>query len=160
MKKLNQFLRLTVLVFLFTLPFLLIGCTETQREMMFSDIDIPESATVMIQDVPVGAEFDLTISTDFITHNDNFGKTVVIHHDEMEYTVTQEFSKTFMFSDVPRISIKLNCTVFESEDEINTDSIRLIVQFKGDGDFTRGDVNKVFPVKLGTSIHMRRSFSH
>ncbi|MDE0086154.1 MAG: hypothetical protein OXU23_10610, partial [Candidatus Poribacteria bacterium] len=67
MKKLNQSLKLTVFVSLFTLPFL-IGCAETEREIMFPNLDLPESVTVMIKDVPEGAAFNLNISTNYSKH--------------------------------------------------------------------------------------------
>ena len=69
MRKLNQFLKLTVLVSLFTLR-LIIGCAETEREMMFPNTDLPESTTVTIE-VPTEAVFNLIISTDYRKEKDN-----------------------------------------------------------------------------------------
>ena len=83
MKKLNQSLKLTVFVFLFTLPFL-IGCAETDRVMRFPNLELPESATVSL-DVPTGTEFKMLISTDYRKEKSNFGSTVITH-EKKKYT--------------------------------------------------------------------------
>ncbi|RKU08712.1 hypothetical protein C6501_16360 [Candidatus Poribacteria bacterium] len=159
MKKLNQFLKLTLLVFLFTLPFL-IGCAETEREMMFPDTDLPESATVTVE-VPAEAAFKLIISTDYRKEKDNFGNTVIIHNSEKEYSVTQDFSETISFdSEEPRISVKLTCTKIDSMSENSANSVHLIVQFNGDGNFNRGNHNHLLqPIQLGSFISVQSVFS-
>lgn len=159
MKKLNQFLKLTVFASLFILPFLT-GCAETEREMMFLATDIPESATVTVE-VPAEAAFKLFISTDYRKEKDNFGNTVIIHNSEKEYSVTQDFSETISFdSEEPRISVKLTCTKIDSMSENSSNSVRLIVQFNSDGNFDRGNHNHLLqPIKLGSFINVQSAFS-
>ncbi len=158
MRKLNQFLKLTVLVSLFTLPFL-ISCAETEREMMFPATDLPESATVTIE-TPTEAAFKLIISTDYRKEWDNFGNKVIIHNSEKEYTVTQDFSETISFdSEEPRISVKLTCTKIGSIDENSGNSVHLKVQFNGDGNFDRGNHNHKQPIELGSFISVQSTFS-
>ncbi len=159
MKKLNQFLKLTVFASLFTLPFLT-GCAETEREMMFLDTDLPESAIVTVE-VPAEAEFKLLISTDYSKEQDNFGSTVIIHNKEKEYSVTQDFSETISFdSEEPRISVKLTCTKIDSMSENSSNSVRLIVQFNGDGNFDRGNHNQLLqPIELGSFVSVQSTFS-
>lgn len=161
MKKMNPFFKITFFVSLFTLPFL-IGCAETDREMMFPDTDIPESVTVMIKDVPEGAEFELNISMDYSEHKDNFGSPVIVYnHNYMEkYFVTQDFSETMLFdSEEPRISVKLTCTMVDPINENSASSVHLIVQFNGDGNFDRGNHNLMQPIKLGSFISVQSAFS-
>ncbi len=62
MNKVNPFSRITFFASLFTLPFMM-GCADTEREMIFPNKDLPESATVSL-DVPKGAAFKLLISTE------------------------------------------------------------------------------------------------
>ncbi|MDE0317077.1 MAG: hypothetical protein OXM61_19530 [Candidatus Poribacteria bacterium] len=159
MKKLNQSLKLAVFVSLFTLPFL-ISCSERDREMRFPHTDIPESVTVMIKHVPEGASFDLDISTDYSQHKDNLGAIVIVHNYSEEYTVTQNFNKTFPLEvEEPTIDLGLICTHVGSTSEDSSDSIRLIIRFNGDGNFYRGNHNEVLPVKVGTTINVRSRFS-
>lgn len=158
MKKLNPSLKLTVFVFLFTLPFL-IGCAETDRVMRFPNLELPESATVSL-DVPTGAEFKLLISYDYRKEKDNFGSTVIIHNKEKEYSVTQDFRETIFFdSEEPRLSVKLKCTEPGFGSEKDSDSLRLIVHFNGEGHFSQGNHDKVYPFKLDTLIGIQTSFS-
>ncbi len=158
MKKLNQSLKLTVFVFLFTLPFL-IGCAETDRVMRFPNLELPESATVSL-DVPTGTEFKMLISTDYRKEKSNFGSTVITHEKEKVYSVTQDFRETIHFdSEEPRLSINLKCTESGFGSEEHPDSLRLIVQFNGDGYSSRGDHNKVYPFRLDTLIGIQTSFS-
>ena len=158
MKKSYQFLKLTVFVSLFTLPFLT-GCAETEREMMFPNTDLPESATVTVK-VPAEAAFKLIISTDYREERDNFGNKVIIHNNEKEYTVTQDFSETVSFdSEEPRISVKLRCTKIDSIDENSANSVHLFVQFNGDGNFSRGNHNHRQPIDLGSFISLQSAFS-
>ena len=63
MNKMNQFFILIAFASLLTLPFLT-GCAETEREMMFPNTDLPESATVIVE-ATAEAEFKLIISTDY-----------------------------------------------------------------------------------------------
>ena len=160
MKKLNQFLPLTILAFLFILPFLT-GCAETEREMMFPDRELPESVTISIEDVSEGATLNLAISTDYKERRDNFGNKVIIHNNEEKYTVTENFSKTLplIVPDERSLSVKLKCTAFESENDEGTDSLRLIIQFHGNGNFDNGNYNQVHPIELGTSINLQSAFS-
>ena len=158
MRKLNQFLKLTVLVSLFTLPFL-ISCAETERELNFPNTDLPESATVTIE-VPTEVTFKLIISTDYREERDNFGNKAIIHNTEKEYSVTQDFSETISFdSEEPRISVKLTCTEIGSIDENTANSVHLIVQFNGDGYFDRGNHNHKQPIELGSFISLQSTFS-
>ena len=158
MRKLNQFLKLTVLVTLFTLPFLT-GCAETEREMMFPATDPPESVTVTIE-VPTEAAFKLIISTDYRDEKDNFGNKVVMHNSEKEYSVTQDFKETISFdSEEPRISVELTCTKIGSTNENSANSVHLKVQFNGDGNFDRGNHNHKQPIALGSFISLQSTFS-
>ena len=158
MKNLNQFLSFTVIAFLFTSLFL-IGCAETEREMMFPDTDLPESATVSL-DVPTGAAFKLLISTDYRKERDNFGNSVIIHNNEKEYSVTQDFSETILFaSEEPRISVKLTCTKIGSINKNSSNSVHLIIQLNGDGNFDRGNHDQMQPVELGTFMSLQSAFS-
>ncbi|MDE0483190.1 MAG: hypothetical protein OXI67_11465 [Candidatus Poribacteria bacterium] len=159
MKKLNQSLKLTVFVFLFTLPFFT-GCAETEREMMFPDTDLPESATVTVE-VPAEAVFNLIISTDYREERDNFGNKVIIHNNEKKYSVTQDFSETFSLdSEEPHISVKLTCTKIDSMSNNSSNSVRLIVQFNGDENFDRGNHNQLLqPIELGSFINVQSAFS-
>ena len=158
MKKLNRFLSLTVFASLLTISFL-IGCAETEREMIFPDTDLPESATVSL-DVPTGTTLKLLISTDYREEKDNLGNTVILHNSEKEYTVTQDFNKTILFdSEEPRISVKLTCTKIGSVPENSSNSVHLIIQFNGDGNFDRGNYNQVHPIEMGTFISLQSAFS-
>lgn len=154
----DQFFKLTVLFTLFTLCFLT-GCTDAEREIMFSNTDLPESATVTIE-VPTEAAFKLIISTDYRKEWDNFGNKVIIHNSEKEYTVTQDFNETISFdSEEPRISVKLTCTKMGSIDENSATSVHLIVEFNGDGNFDRGNHNHKIPIELGSFINVQSAFS-
>ena len=158
MKKLNRFLRLTVFASLLIFPFL-IGCAETEREMIFPATDIPESATVSL-DVPTDAAFKLLISTDYRKERDNFGNQVIVHNNEKEYSVTQDFSETILFAtEEPRISVKLTCTKFEPINENSSNSVHLIIQFNGDGNFDRGNHDQMHPIELGTFMSLQSAFS-
>ncbi len=158
MKKLNQFLSLIVLFFLIKLP-LLTGCAETERTMRFPNTDIPESVTVTLK-APTDAAFKLVISAESREERDNFGNTVTILKSEKEYSVSDGFSRTFWFdSEEPRFSVELECTEFGNSNEKNTDSLRLIVQFNGEGNFGRGNHNQVYQFKLGTFVSVQSSFS-
>lgn len=159
MKKLNQSLKLTVFVSLFTLPFL-IGCAETDREMMFPNLDLPESVTVMIEDVPEGAAFDLNISTNYSKHKSNFGGTVLVYNYSEEYTVTKDFNKTLpLEAEEPTIALDLICTHVSPMSEDSSNSIRLIVRFNGEGNFDRGNHNEVHPFEVDTTISVVSTFS-
>lgn len=156
MKKLNYILSFTVFLLI---PLLFTGCSEGERVMMFPDADLPESVTVTI-DAPAGAAFKLVISTDYREERDNFGKKVVIHNNEKEYSVTQDFSETFSLnSEDPHISVKLTCTKIDSMNDNSSKSVRLIVQFNGDGNFDRGNHNQVLPIQLGAFINVQSAFS-
>lgn len=159
MKKLNQSLKLTVFVFLFTLPFL-IGCAETEREIMFPNLDLPESVTVMIKDVPEGAAFNLNISTNYSKHKSNFGDTVFICNYNEEYVVTQNFNKTFpLEAEEPTIALDLICTHVGPMSEDSSNSIRLIVRFNGEGNFDKGNHNEVHPFEVDTTVSVVSIFS-
>lgn len=159
MKKLNQFLSFTVIVFLFTSSFL-IGCSERDREMRFPHTDIPESVTVMVKDVPEGSRFDLTISSDYSKHKDNLGSTVIIYNISEKYTVTQNFNKTFpLEAEEPTIDLNLICTYVGPTSEDSSNSFHLIIRFNGDGNFYRGNHNDVLPLEVGTTINVRSRFS-
>ncbi|MCE2399527.1 hypothetical protein J4G08_01425 [Candidatus Poribacteria bacterium] len=158
MKKLNPFLSFIVIVFLLTFPFL-IGCSEGDREMMFPNTDIPESVTVTVE-APAEAAFNLIISTDYREEKDNFGNKVIIHNNEKNYSVTQDFRETIFFdSEEPRISVKLTCTKIDSINENSSNSVHLIVQFNGDGNFDRGNHNHRQPIELGSFISVQSTFS-
>lgn len=159
MKRLNQFLSFTIFVFLLISP-LFTGCAETESGMIFSDTDIPESATVTVE-APAEAEFKLLISTDYREEKDNFGNTVIIHNNEKKYSVTQDFSETFSLdSEDPHLSVKLTCTKIDSMSENSSNSVRLIVQFNGDGNFDRGNHNQLLqPIEEGSFINVQSAFS-
>ena len=159
MKKLNQSLKLTVFVSLFILPFL-IGCAETDRVMRFPNLELPESVTVMIKDVPEGAAFNLNISTNYSKHRGNFGNTVYIYNYNKEYTVTQNFNKTFpLATEEPTIALDLICTHVGPISEDIANSIRLIVRFNGEGNFDKGNHNEVHPFEVDTTISVVSIFS-
>lgn len=159
MKKLNLFLRLAVFASLLTFPFL-IGCAESEREIIFPDLELPESVTIVIEDVPKGTTLNLAVSTDYNIHRDNLGYTVIIHNKEEKYSVTEDFSKTIIFdSEEPSISVKLTCTKIDSINENSSNSVHLIVQFNGDGNFDRQNFNHKTPFELGTYISLQSLFS-
>lgn len=154
----KQFLILIAFASLLTLSFLT-GCAETEREMMFPNTDLPESATVTVE-ATAEAEFKLIISTDYRKEKNNFGGNVIIHNTEKEYTVTQDFSDTIYFdAEEPRISVKLTCTNIDSINENSANSVRLIVQFNGDGNFHSGNHNHNQPIELGSFINVQSAFS-
>ena len=159
MKKLNQFFGLIVIVFLLTSPFLM-GCGEGKREIMFPNLDLPESVTVKIEDVPEGTAFNLNISTDSSEHKSNFGDTVFIYNYNEKYTVTQNFNKTFpLETEEPTIVLDLICTHVGPIKENSSNSIRLIVRFNGEGDFELGNHDTVHPLEVGTTITAQSTFS-
>ena len=159
MRKSNQFLSFTMITFLLTLSFL-IGCSEGDREMMFPDTDIPESVTIMVEDVPEGSVINLDISTDYRKYKDNLGSTVIDYSYNEKYTVTKNFNKTFPFDDEePSIVIGLFCTHTDPSSEDNLDAIRLIVRFNGDGNFEGVNHNKIHPIEVGTNIYLISTFS-
>ena len=150
--KLNQFFSFTVLVFLFTLSFL-IGCGE-DRKMHSPDLDLPDSVTVTIE-VPAGAAFDLAVSGDFREEYNFRGERSIVHNKEQKYSFTENFSQTFSLVDSSEVfplvdpeeryfSVKLKCTALESESDEDTASLRLIVKFNGDGNFDKGNRDKTF----------------
>ncbi len=158
MNKMNQFFILIAFASLLTLPFLT-GCAETEREMMFPNTDLPESATVIVE-ATAEAEFKLIISTDYRKEKNNFGGNVIIHNSEKEYAVTQDFSETIYFdSEEPRISVKLTCTNIDSIDDNSGNSVHLIVRFNGDGNFRRGNHNHNQPIELGSFINVKSAFN-
>ena len=155
----NRFLSISVIASLLTLSFL-IGCSEGDREMMFPDIDIPESVTVNIQDVPEGAVFNLDISTDYSKYKDNLGSIVIVHDYKEKYTITKNFNLTFPLEDEePSMAIGLFCTHTGTNSEDNLDTIRLIVQFNGDGNFNGVNHNQNHPFEVGTNIYLISTFS-
>ena len=160
MKKLNQFLSFTIFVFLLT-SLLFAGCGEGDREIMFPDLDLPESVTVIVEDVPEGAAFNLNISTDYSEHKNNFGNTVYIYNYNEEYTVTQNFNKTFPLETEERtIVLGLICTHVSPIKENGSNSIRLIVRFNGEGNyFDKGNHDAVHPFEVGTTINAQSTFS-
>ena len=159
MRKSNQFLSFTVIAILVTSSFF-IGCSERDREMRFPHTDIPESVTVMIKHVPAGASFNLDISTDYSQYKDNLGAIVIVHNYSEEYTVTQNFNKTFpLEAEEPTIDLGLICTHVGPVSEDSSNSVRLIVRFNGDGNFYRGNHNEVLSVAVGTTINVRSTFS-
>ena len=150
--KLNQFFSWTALVFLFALPFL-IGCGE-DRKMHSPNLDLPDSVTVTVE-VPAGAAFDLAVSGDFREEYNFRGERSIVHNTEQEYSFTEDFSQTFSLVDSSEVfplvdpeeryfSVKLKCTALESESDEDTDSLRLIVKFNGDGNFDKGNRDKTF----------------
>ena len=157
--KLNQFFSFTVLAFLFTAIFL-IGCGEWDREIMFPDLDLPESVTVTIENVPEGAAFDLGISTDYSEHKNNFGNTVYIYNYNEESIVAQDFNKTFPLETEERtIVVILTCTHVGPISENTFNSVRLRVRFNGEGDFEKGNHDAVHPFEVGTTITAQSTFS-
>ncbi len=150
--KLNKLFRLILLVILFTASFL-IGCGE-DREMHCPDIDLPDSATVTVE-VPAGAAFDLAVSGDFREEVDFSGLKSIVHNKEQNYSFTENFSQTFSLVDSSEVfplvdpderyfSVKLKCTALESKNDEETDSLRLIIKFNGDGNFERGNLNEMY----------------
>ena len=89
-EKTESILRLAVFASLLTFPFL-IGCAESEREIIFPDLELPESVTIVIEDVPKGTTLNLAVSTDYNIHRDNLGYTVIIHNKEEKYSVTRRF---------------------------------------------------------------------
>ena len=159
MKKLNQFLSFTVIALLLPSSFL-IGCGEGDREIMFPNLDLPESVTVIVEDVPEGAAFNLNISTDYSEHKNNFGNTVYIYNYNEEYTVTQNFNKTFPLETEERtIVLGLICTHVGPIKENGSNPIRLIVRFNGEGNFDNGNHDAVHPFEVGTTINAQSTFS-
>lgn len=159
MKNLNQWLSIVVIVFLFS-SFFLIGCSEWNREMMFPDLDLPDSVTVMIQDIPEGAAFKLSISTDYTKYTSTFGNSRTIHHYNEKYGVTENFNKTFeLETEEPTLALDLICTHLGTTSEDESNSIRLIVRFNGDGNFDKGNHNDLHPIEVGTTIHLLSAFS-
>lgn len=150
--KLNQFFSFTVLVFLFSLLFL-IGCGEDERHMAFPNLDLPDSVTVTVE-APAGAAFDLAVSSDYREERDDVGNKWIVHNTEQKYSFTENFSQTFPLVDsgtFPLVdpderyfSVKLKCTALESESEEDTDSIHLIIKFNGEGNFDEGNRDKTF----------------
>ena len=158
MKKLNIVFSFTAFAFLLISSFLT-GCAEGERELMSPDRDLPESVTIIVE-APAEAAFKLVISTDYREEKDNFGNKVVIHNNEKEYAVTQDFSETFSLdSEEPHISVKLTCTNIDSMNDNSSNSVRLIVQFNGEGNFDRGNHNQVLPIELGAFINVQSAFS-
>ena len=159
MRKSNQLLSISVITFLISL-FFLIGCSEGDRELMLSDTYIPESVTIMVEDVPEGSVINLDISTDYRKYTDNLGGTVIDYNYNEKYTVTKNFNKTFPFDDEePSIAIGLFCTHAVPVSEDDLDTIRLIVRFNGDGNFEGVNHNKIHPIEVGTNIYLISSFS-
>lgn len=159
MKNWNWFINLTVIASLIILTFLM-GCAETEREMRFPDRELPESVTIVIEDVPNGTTLNLAISTDYNELMDNYGNNVIIHNREEKNVVTEDYSKTIIFdSEEPNISVKLTCTEIESKNENSSNSVRLIVQFNGEGNFDKGNHDQRPPIALGTSMSLQSAFS-
>ena len=168
--KLNQFFRFTLLTFLFAFPFL-IGCGEDERRMHFPDIDLPDSVTVTVE-APAGAAFDLAVSSDYREEKDDLGNKLIVHNTEQKYSFTEKFSQTFPLVDsgtFPLVdpderyfSVKLKCTALESESEEDTDSLRLIIKFNGEGNFDEGNRDKTFStqhISVGRLINVQTIFS-
>ena len=158
--KLNKFFRFTLLVFLFTLSFL-IGCGE-DREMHSPDLDLPDSVTVTIE-VPAGAAFDLAVSGDFREEYNFRGERSIVHNKEQKYSFTENFSQTFSLVDSSEVfplvdpeeryfSVKLKCTALESESDEDTGSLRLIIKFNGDGNFDKGNRDKTFFLETANTL--------
>ena len=158
--KLNKFFRFTLLVFLFTLPFL-IGCGE-DRKMHSPDLDLPDSVTVTIE-VPAGAAFDLAVSGDFREEYNFRGERSIVHNKEQKYSFTENFNQTFPLVDSSEVfplvdpderyfSVKLKCTALESESDEDTDSFRLIIKFNGDGNFDEGNRDKTFFLETANTL--------
>ncbi len=150
--KLNPFFSWTALVFLFALPFL-IGCGEEDRKMHFPDIDLPDSVTVTVE-VPAGAAFDLAVSSDYREERDDLGNKFIVHNTEQKFSFTEDFSQTFPLVDseaFPLVdpderyfSVKLKCTVLESESDEDTKSLHLIIKFNGEGNFDDGNRDRIY----------------
>ena len=150
--KLNQFFNFSVIVFLFSLLFL-IGCGEDERYMAFPTIDLPDSVTVTVE-APAVAAFDLAVSSDYREVEDELGNKWIVHNTEQKYSFTENFSQTFPLVDsgtFPLVdpderyfSVQLKCTALESESEEDTDSIHLIIKFNGEGNFDEGNRDKTF----------------
>lgn len=159
MRKSNQFLSFIIINFLISLP-LLSGCSEGDRDLMLSDTVIPESVTIMVEDVPDGSVINLDISTDYRKYKDNLGSTVIDYNYNEKYSVTKNFNKTISFDDEePTIAIALLCTHVGTVSENGLDTIRLIVQFNGDGNFEEVNHNKIHPIEVGTNIYLISSFN-
>ena len=166
---LNKLFRLILLVILFTTSFL-IGCGE-DREMHCPDIDLPDSVTVTVE-VPVGAAFDLAVSGDFREETDFRGVKSIVHNKEQNYSFTENFSQTFSLVDSSEIfplvdpderyfSVKLECTALESKSDENSDSLRLLIKFNGDGNFDRGNLDQMYlqqSANLPTDDELIRDF--
>ena len=150
--KLNQFFGWTTLVFLLALPFL-IGCGEEDLKMHFPHLDLPDSVTVTVE-VPAGAAFDLAVSSDYREERDDLGNKFIVHNTEQKFSFTEGFSQTFPLLDsaaFPLVdpderyfSVKLKCTVLESESDEYTDSLRLIIKFNVNGNIDRGNLDETF----------------
>ena len=151
--KLNQFFSWTALVFLFALPFL-IGCGEDESDMAFPNLDLPDSVTVTVE-VPAGAAFDLAVSSDYREERNDLGNRFFVHNSEQAYTFTEKFIQTFSLVDSSEVfplvdpderyfSVQLKCTALESENDEDTDSLRLIIKYNGDGNFDEGNYDKTF----------------
>ena len=151
--KLNQFFSWTALVFLFALPFL-IGCGEDERNMAFPNLDLPDSVTVTVE-VPAGAAFDLSVSSDYREERDDLGNKFIVHNKEQKYSFTENFNQTFPLVDSSEVfplvdpderyfSVQLKCTALESGSDEDTDSFRLIIKFNGEGNFDAGNRDRTF----------------
>ena len=150
--KLNQFFNFSVIVFLFSLLFL-IGCGEDERYMAFPTIDLPDSVTVTVE-APAVAAFDLAVSSDYREVEDELGNKWIVHNTEQKYSFTENFSQTFPLVDsgtFPLVdpderyfSVKLKCTALESESGEDTDSLHLIIKFNGEGNFDEANRDRTF----------------
>ena len=158
--KLNKFFRFTLLVFLFALSFL-IGCGE-DRKMHSPNLDLPDSVTVTVE-APAGAAFGLAVSGDFREEYNFRGERSIVHNKEQKYSFTENFSQTFSLVDSSEVfplvdpderyfSVKLKCTVLESESDEDTDSFRLIIKFNGDGNFDKGNRDKTFFLETANTL--------
>ncbi|RKU28361.1 hypothetical protein C6497_09070 [Candidatus Poribacteria bacterium] len=159
MRVTNLFLCITIITFLLTVSSL-IGCSEGNRVIQFPNTDLPESVTVMIQDVPEGTAFNLDISTDYSLYKDSLGSTVIDYNYNEKYTITKNFSKTFPLSDEePTIALSLICTNVNPTSDDHINSIRLIIRFNGDGNFNYGNHNDIHPIEVGRNIYIISTFS-
>ena len=150
--KLNQFFSFTVLVFLFSLLFL-IGCGEDERYMRFPNLDLPDSVTVTVE-ASAGAAFDLAVSSDYREEKDEIGNKLIIHNTEQKYSFTENFSQTFPLvdsgtfplvdPDERHFSVKLKCTALESGSDEDTNSLSLIIKFNGEGNFDEGNRDRTY----------------
>lgn len=157
--KLNRFLSFFVLCHLFLSPFFS-GCAKGEGEIISHNPDLPDSVTVKIIDVPEGAVFNLEISTDYSKHKDNIGDTVFVYNNNEKYSVIEDFNKIFPLETEERtISVDLNCTKVDTVSENSPKTIRLIVQFNGEGNFDIGNHDKVHSFEYGTSLQLRSTFS-